>query len=115
MNKTVKTLAVVALAAVALQACAKRASAIAPAVVPTANYEGYDCDELKTMLAQKTASKNALVRTQNNAATTDSVAIWFTLLPLGTVFGMDREGEVAQVKGETMALQGAVQKACRKR
>ena len=110
MNKTVKTLAIVALAAVTLQACAKRASAIAPAVVPTANYEGYDCDELKTMLAQKTASKNALVRTQNNAATMDSVAIWFTLLPLGTVFGMDREGEVAQVKGETMALQGLSKK-----
>lgn len=115
MNKTVKTLAVMTLAAVTLQACAQRASAIAPSPVPSANYEGYDCDELKIMLMQKTAAKNALVSSQNSAATTDAVAIWFTLLPLGSVFGMDREGEVAQAKGETMALQGAVQKACRKR
>ena len=82
--------------------------------MPTANYDGYDCDQLKTMLQQKVAQKHALERQQNNAATMDSVSIWFTLLPLGTVFGMDREGEVAQAKGENMALTGAVQKACRK-
>lgn len=113
--KFFKTSFAMLLVGLTISACAQRASSIAPAVVPTANYDGYDCDELKVMLNQKTAQKNAVTKQQNNAATWDAVAIWFTLLPLGTVFGMDREGEVAQAKGETMALQGAVQKACRKR
>lgn len=106
--------AAVLLIALTVNGCAERASAIAPAVVPTANYSGYDCGELRAMLSQKTAAKNAVTRQQNNAATWDAVSIFLVLLPLGSVFGMDKAGEVAQAKGETMALQGAVQKACRR-
>lgn len=65
------------------------------------------------MLAQKKATMNALVRDQNNAATGDAVGVFFVLLPIGSIFGADVEGELAQAKGEVMALQGAVTINCK--
>lgn len=111
---SIKYIASFVLIAISVQGCAQRATAIAPAVVPTANYDGYQCGELKSMLKLKTSQKISLEKRQNSAATWDAISVFFTLFPLATVFGMDRQGEVAQVKGESMALQGAVQRQCRK-
>ncbi len=95
--------------------CAPRASSVAPIAVPSANYDGYSCEETKELLAAKTAQQNALVRAQNNAATGDAASVFLFLLPLGSVFGADVEGELAQAKGEVLALTGAVNRNCRSR
>ena len=94
--------------------CANRASSVPPVAVPSANYKGLSCAETKVMLEQKTKAKNALLKQQNNAATADAVFVFLTLVPLGSVFGADKEGELAQAKGEVLALQGAVSINCNK-
>ena len=93
--------------------CAPRASSVAPIAVPSANYDGYTCEETKELLTAKTAQQNALVRAQNNAATGDAASVFLFALPLGSVFGADVEGELAQAKGEVLALTGAVNRNCR--
>lgn len=81
--------------------------------MPSSNYKGLLCDETKTALTQATAKENALTKQQNNAATGDAVGVFLILLPLGSVFGADKEGELAQAKGEVLALRGAVPINCR--
>ena len=99
--------------AVVVAGCAVRASSVAPVAVPSSNYAGLSCADTRTMLAQKQATMNALVRDKNNAATGDAVGVFFVLLPIGSIFGADVEGELAQAKGEVMALQGAVTINCK--
>ena len=113
MNLGIMGLAVIA-GSLVISGCASRAGSIAPVAVPAANYSGLSCDETKTMLVQKTATQNALVKQQNNAALGDTVGVFLVLLPLGSVFGADKEGELAQAKGEVMALTGAVDINCKK-
>ena len=104
---------VLILSSLAIAGCASRASSIAPTAIPSANYKGLSCAETKATLEQKRAKRNALTNKQNNAATGDAVAIVFTLLPLGSIFGADKEGELAQAKGEVLALEGAVSINCK--
>ncbi len=91
-----------------LNGCASRSSTVSPVAVPSANYAGMSCDDTKVMLEQKIGDMNALTRKQNNAALADTVGVTLLLLPLGSIFGADLEGELAQAKGEVMALKGAV-------
>ena len=108
-----KNITTIAICAIVLAGCASRASSISPIAVPSSNYAGLSCDETKTMLSQKQASQNALTKSQNNAATGDAIGVFFVLLPVGSIFGADVEGELAQAKGEVMALQGAVSINCK--
>ena len=101
------------LSSLAIIGCASRASSIAPIAIPSANYKGLSCEETKSTLEVKRAQKFALVEQQNNAATGDAVGVFFILLPLGSIFGDAVEGELAQAKGEVLALQGAVPINCR--
>jgi hypothetical protein len=59
-------------------------------------------------LAVARERENALTRQQNNAATADAVGVFLLLVPAGSVFGGNVEGELAQAKGEVMALERAV-------
>ena len=93
--------------------CASRASSVSPIAIPSSNYKGLSCDDTKLALEQARSSQNALTNQQNNAATGDAVGVFFVLLPLGSVFGADKEGELAQAKGEVLALQGAVSINCK--
>jgi hypothetical protein len=49
-----------------------------------------------------------LVNAQNNAATGDTVFMFLLLLPVGSIFGADKDGRLATVKGEALALEGDV-------
>ena len=101
------------LTTILLNGCASRSSTVAPVAVPAANYAGLGCDETKIALEQKIGAMNALTRKQNNAALADTVGVTLLLLPLGSIFGADLEGELAQAKGEVMALKGAVNINCK--
>jgi len=108
-----KTLCMVAiLSSLAMVGCASRASSIAPAGIPSANYSGLSCDENKEALEQKRIEKYALTYQQNNAAIADTVTVLLVLLPVGSIFGADKEGELAQVKGEVLALESAMPRNC---
>jgi hypothetical protein len=100
------------LSSLAIAGCASRADSIAPTAIPSANYRGLECEETKVALEQKRSKKYALTNQQNNAATGDAVGVFFILLPLGSIFGADKEGELAQAKGEVLALEGAVTINC---
>ena len=102
----------VILATLAIAGCASGAESVAPIALPSSNYKGLSCNETKTSLAQARARQAALSKTQNNAQAGDMVGVFFVLLPLGSVFGDDVEGELALAKGEVLALQGAVPINC---
>ena len=104
---------VILLLSLAIAGCASRASSVAPVAIPSANYKGLDCEETKSTLEVKRAQKFALINQQNNAATGDAVGVFFTLLPLGSIFGADKEGQLAQAKGEVLALEGAISINCK--
>jgi hypothetical protein len=108
-----KNVATIATCAIVLAGCASRASSVAPVAVPSSNYAGLSCEETKTMLSQKQAAQSALTKSQNTAATVDAVGVFFLFLPVGSIFGGDVEGELAQAKGEVSALQGAVSINCK--
>lgn len=112
LNYKIST-AVILLSYLAITGCAPRAASIAPVFIPSANYKDLSCEETKTTLAQKIAQQNALASSQNSAATGDTVGVILILLPVGTMFGERKEGELAQAKGEVIALQGAVSANCR--
>ena len=95
-----------------LAGCASRADSIAPIAMPSSNYKGLSCSDTKTALTQARSRQAALTQSQNNAATGDAVGVLFVLLPVGSIFGADKEGQLAQVKGEVLALQGAVPINC---
>jgi len=91
-----------------LAGCASRADSIAPISMPSSNYKGLSCIDTKTALTTARARENELTNSQNNAAIGDTVGVLFVLLPVGSIFGADKEGQLAQAKGEVLALQGAV-------
>ena len=64
------------------------------------------------MLGQKREIENVLTKQQNNAALGDTVGVFFVLLPLGSVFGADKEGELAIAKGEVDALERMISVTC---
>lgn len=109
-NKVVSTL----LIGLFVAGCASRASTVAPVAVPSANYSGLSCEDTKLALEAKRAQRNSLVNAQNNAAIGDAVGVFLVLLPVGSIFGADKEGELAQAKGEVMALEGAVSINCKR-
>ena len=92
--------------------CAGRASSIAPMSISSLEYSNLSCDDTRAQLGIARAQENALSREQNNAATADAVGVFLILVPLGSVFGADKEGELAQAKGEALALGRAIPQNC---
>lgn len=103
-----------ALLGTSLSGCATRASGVAPVSISAAEYSTLDCAEARAELNTALQKRDALVRRQNNAALADAAAVFLVALPLGSVFGADVEGELAQAKGEALALERATRMACEK-
>jgi len=98
--------------AIVIAGCAGRASTIPPVPVSSGEFAGISCEDTKSLLEVKVKAESALTRQQNNAALGDTVGVFLVLLPLGSVFGADVEGELAQAKGEVVALRRAVVRNC---
>jgi hypothetical protein len=109
-----KKFAVCAVGAVAVLAsgCAGRASTIAPVAISANDYSSLACPEARAELQTRREQVNALSRRQNNAALADAASVFLVLLPLGSVFGADVEGELAQAKGEQLALERHISMHC---
>ena len=103
----------VALLALVLTACAKRPDAIAPTAIPMDAYTNMSCDELLTLLATEQANLAALSQQQNNAATGDALGVFLIGVPVSSVGGGDKEGNIAVSKGKIQAIEAAkLRKGC---
>ncbi len=107
-----RRLIIIGCAAALLGGCATRASGVAPIAIPASDYANLSCEETRAQLETARQRENALTRQQNNAATADAASVFLFALPLGSVFGADVEGELAQAKGEALALQRAASMNC---
>ena len=96
------------LAVLTLGACAPRPDSIAPVVLPSQAYAGYDCGAAQIELASARSGLAALSAAQNNAATGDAVAVFLVGLPLASAAGGDKSGLIAVTKGEVIALEARI-------
>ena len=90
--------------AATLAACAPRPDAIAP-VPMTGAFDGISCTTARAQLAREQASLATLSRQQNDAATADAIGIFVAIIPISTVLGGDKSGEIAATKGKIDALE----------
>ncbi len=108
-----KTIVVATIATAALvSGCATRASGVAPVAVAATDYSGMQCVSARAELVTVRERVNALSRKQNNAATADAVGVFLLFIPAGSLFGGNVEGELAQAKGEQLALERHITTRC---
>lgn len=105
--------AVAALVAIVVSGCAKQPSAIAPATIPFEAYTGLECSRLAADLAAEEANLRTLSAAQSNAATGDAVGVFLVGVPISSVTGGDKEGDIAVSKGKIEAMKAArLKKSC---
>ena len=92
----------------ALSGCAKRPDAIVPADIPMAAYTGGSCASLARELVTEQEKLATLSKAQQDAANGDAFGVFLIGVPLGSVTGGDKEGEVAVQKGKVVAIQNAM-------
>lgn len=109
--KSILTVAAIS-AAVFSSGCATRASGVAPVAVSSADFSGLSCDQARTQLATKRSQVDALSKRQNNAALADAAGVFLVLVPVGSLFGGGVEGELAQAKGDVIALERSISQRC---
>jgi len=103
-----KTKPILCLLILILASCATRPDSVTPVSIPASDYSSLSCQETTTLLTMKNGEENALSKKQSAAATGDAVGVFLILLPISTIFGGDVEGDLAQAKGEVLALQRAI-------
>lgn len=101
-------LAALALAMAGVAGCARNPDAIAPIAMPPAAYSGLSCDELAAEHRRSSEALEAVSRDQKQAATGDAVGVFLIGVPVSSLSGGDKEGLVAQHKGEVIAIEGAM-------
>lgn len=106
------TLTAVALSAAVLSGCATRASGVAPVAVAATDYANMDCATSRATLQTTRDRVIALSRRQNNAALADTAGVLVAFIPVGSIFGANVEGELAQAKGEQAALERHIVNNC---
>ncbi|PWB82587.1 MAG: hypothetical protein C3F11_11060 [Methylocystaceae bacterium] len=87
-----------------LGACAERTRDIPAAVVDPSPFIGPTCSQL---VAARAARSRALIFSglaQDQTSEDDATRTIGVPTPMGTIFGRDREAEIARLKGELRAL-----------
>lgn len=100
--------ALVALIATAAAGCAKNPDAIAPVAMPMNAYSGLSCEQLAMEHRRSSSALAAVSQQQKQAATGDAVGVFLIGVPVSSLSGGDKEGLVAQHKGEIVAIEGAM-------
>lgn len=95
-----------------ISACAPGPNAVAPTSVPSQMYSGMSCSNIHNELASANAKVAALSSKQSAAATGDAVGVFLILVPVSSLTGNDVQGQLAQAKGEKIALEAA-SRTCR--
>ncbi|RZJ19099.1 MAG: hypothetical protein EON91_02580 [Brevundimonas sp.] len=110
--KNIAIAAALCAASLSTSACATRASGVAPVAVSATDFSGLSCADARTQLQLTRERVTALSKRQNNAALADTAGVFLALIPVGSVFGGGVEGELAQAKGEQIALERNVMQRC---
>lgn len=98
--------------AMILGGCATRANSVAPVAVSSNDYAVMSCSKQREELELARAKEEALRKKQNNAAVADAAGVFLFLVPLGSVLGADVQGQLAQAKGEVLALERSIRANC---
>lgn len=97
-----------------LSGCAKRPGAIVPVDIPMAAYTNLDCQQLAQEQLKEQTNLAALSKSQNDAANGDAFGVFLIGVPVGSVAGADKEGDVAVSKGKVQAIDSALKsKGCK--
>ncbi len=94
---------------VLLLGCATRPSSIEPLVVSDTSYEGLSCKQLVSGINEKYKELAVYSKAQNSKATSDIVTSTLLLVP-GSLFTGNYEEEIAQLKGDVIAINHNLQK-----
>lgn len=92
------------IAALLLSACAAQPDAIAPVALGDA-YAGVSCTAARAQLTQSRAELAALSDAQRQAATGDALGVFLLGVPVSSLSGGDKAGQIATVKGQILALE----------
>lgn len=103
---------IVLAAALAAGGCATRASGVTPVAVSVNDYAAVECVKLAEDLRVARSREDALTDRQDKAATLDAVGVFVAFLPIGSLMGKDVKGELAQAKGETLAIERSLKTRC---
>ena len=99
---------VAALAAGVLAGCAKSPDQIVPVSVPGYEYEKMSCADLQIERSRNLEIVNVLSTNQERARSNDTLGVLFLGLPLASMSGADKEGEVAVAKGRALTIRSAL-------
>jgi hypothetical protein len=94
-------LAIIGLALTA--ACAQSPDAIAPVAMGDA-YQNVSCSKARTLLSQEKGTLAALSTQQTNAAKGDTIGVLLIGVPVSSVTGGNKAGDIAATKGKVEAL-----------
>lgn len=100
--------ALVVLVAMTAAGCAKNPDAIVAINMPANAYSGLSCEQLAMEHRRSSAALASVSQQQRQAATGDAVGVFLIGVPVSSLSGGDKEGLVAQHKGEIVAIEGAM-------
>ncbi len=104
---------ILAAAAIGLAGCAKNPEAIAPSTMPVNAYSGLSCSQLAAEHQRSSLALQQAEASQRQAAQGDAVGVFLIGVPVSSLGGADKEGVVAQHKGEVIAINAVRQnKGC---
>lgn len=104
MKKMLVAVAVLA----AVSSCAKRPDAIVPVDIPMAVYQNQNCQQLGQELIKERENLAAISKAQNDAANGDAFGVFLVGVPMSSVAGGDKEGQVAVAKGKVQAIENTL-------
>lgn len=90
-----------------LTACAKPPEDISAVAVPVDPYLRKTCVELAALHVERRRTLIDLEARQRATVQEDRDAMWAVHVPVGSIRGGDKEGEVASTKGELRAIASA--------
>lgn len=90
--------------AVMLAGCAPSPQSIAATPMGNA-YEGITCSQARTLLTTERTKLEADSQRQRNAAVGDAIGVFLILVPVSSLTGNNRAGEIAASKGKIAALE----------
>jgi hypothetical protein len=93
--------------------CAADPASVQPSYVSAVPYESFTCQQLSDEATHIAAALTSASQVQSNARTNDTVAVIFVGLPLASMSGGNVAPQIAQYKGQQIAIdQAASQKQC---
>jgi hypothetical protein len=96
--------AVVVAACIVVTGCAKNPDAIPAIAMPPNAYSGLTCDQLAQEYVKASTELAQVEAAQRQAASGDAFGVFLIGVPMSSLGGGDKEGLVAQHKGEVIAI-----------